>query len=96
MMRPNDINWTYTLTQDESIIVRDEDQAHIPTDPDNIDYQEYLAWLDEGNEPTPYTPPAATLPETPPVEDRVADLETRVDQLESNNGGHNHCKLQVR
>lgn len=27
--------------------------ASIPTDPDNTDYQEYLAWLAEGNEPLP-------------------------------------------
>jgi hypothetical protein len=25
----------------------------IPTDPDNTDYQEYLKWLAEGNEPLP-------------------------------------------
>ena len=49
---------TYTLTEHPNTIVRDEDQAHIPTDPDNIDYQEFLAWLDEGNQPTPHTPPA--------------------------------------
>ena len=49
---------TYTLTQTPDIIVRDEDQAFIPADPDNVDYQKYLAWLDEGNQPTPYTPPA--------------------------------------
>ena len=48
----------YTLTQTPDIIVRDEDQAFIPADPANTDYQEYLAWLDEGNQPTPYTPPA--------------------------------------
>ena len=48
---------TYTLTEHPNIIVRDEDGAFIPTDPDNVDYQDYLAWLDEGNEPTPYTPP---------------------------------------
>ena len=48
---------TYTLTAHPNTIVRDEDGAFIPTDPDNVDYQEYLAWLDEGNEPTPYTPP---------------------------------------
>jgi hypothetical protein len=77
---------TYTLTAQPNTIVRDEDGAFIPTDPDNIDYQEHLAWLDEGNEPTPYTPPAATLPETPTTEDRVADLETRVDALESDGG----------
>ena len=50
---------TYTLTAHESIIIRDSDQAFIPTDPDNTDYQNYLAWLDEGNEPTAYTPPQA-------------------------------------
>ena len=54
---------TYTLTAQPNTIVRDEDGAFIPTDPDNIDYQDYLAWLDEGNEPTPYTPPA-TLPKS--------------------------------
>ena len=48
---------TYTLTAHPNTIVRDSDQAFIPTDPDNVDYQIYLAWLDEGNEPTPYTPP---------------------------------------
>jgi hypothetical protein len=47
----------YTLTSDPGTIVRDEDGAFIPTDPDNVDYQAYLAWLDEGNAPTPYTPP---------------------------------------
>ena len=77
---------TYSLTANPNTIVRDEDQAFIPTDPDNVDYQKYLAWLDEGNEPTPCTPPAVTLPETPPVEDRVADLEARVDQLEADSG----------
>jgi hypothetical protein len=35
----------------DSLIVRDEDGAFIPMDPDNIDCQAYLAWLDEGNEP---------------------------------------------
>jgi hypothetical protein len=58
---------TYTQVWDamqgqvsDSIIQRDEDQAFIPFDPDNIDYQDYLAWLDEGNEPTPYTPIASS------------------------------------
>jgi len=50
---------TYTLTAEPNIIIRDEDQAFIPTDPDNVDYQDYLAWLDAGNAPTPYTPPPA-------------------------------------
>jgi hypothetical protein len=48
---------TYTLIAEPNVIIRDEDGACIPTDPDNVDYQAYLAWLDEGNAPTPYTPP---------------------------------------
>jgi hypothetical protein len=31
----------------------------IPFDPDNTNYQEYLAWLAEGNEPLPADEPAA-------------------------------------
>lgn len=65
----------------DAMIVRDEDGAFIPFDPDNTDYQDYLAWLDEGNEPTPCSPPATTLPETLPVEDRVATLEEQVADL---------------
>ena len=50
---------TYALTAQPNTIVRDEDGAFIPTDEANIDYQAFLAWKDEGNEPTPYTPPPA-------------------------------------
>ncbi len=53
------IDTTYTLTAQSNIIVRNSDGAFIPTDPDNLDYQDYLAWLDEGHKPTPYTPPKA-------------------------------------
>jgi hypothetical protein len=60
--------WDHIQNQvSDQMIVRDEDQAHIPFDPDNTDYQDYLAWLDEGNEPTPYTPPA------PSTEGAIAD-----------------------
>jgi hypothetical protein len=34
-------------------IVRLLDNACIPNDPANTDYQAYLVWLSEGNEPTP-------------------------------------------
>ena len=34
-------------------ILRVLDNAYIPFDPANTDYQAYLAWLAEGNVPTP-------------------------------------------
>ena len=34
-------------------IKRTSDNAYIPFDPDNTDYQQYLAWLALGNTPTP-------------------------------------------
>ena len=32
-------------------LVRIADATHIPADPENTDYREYLAWIDAGNEP---------------------------------------------
>jgi hypothetical protein len=36
-----------------SFIVRIADNAFIPMSEDNTDYQAYLKWLSEGNEPLP-------------------------------------------
>ncbi len=52
---------TYQLTTGDTIL-RLADNACIPPDPANTDYQAYLAWLSEGNEPLP-----APEPEPAPV-----------------------------
>ena len=46
----------YTLTAGAGV-TRDADQASIPADPRNADWQIYQVWLAAGNTPTPYTPP---------------------------------------
>ena len=42
-----------TGTELDNGVIRVADNAYIPFDPDNTDYQEYLAWVAEGNEPLP-------------------------------------------
>jgi len=37
----------------QNAILRVTDNAFIPFDPDNTDYQAYLKWVAEGNTPTP-------------------------------------------
>ena len=34
-------------------VLRLDDNAVIPNNPDNTDYQAYLKWISEGNEPLP-------------------------------------------
>jgi hypothetical protein len=47
----------YKLTKEEKIVKRIADNAFIPFDPANTDYQQYLAWLAEGNTPEPANEP---------------------------------------
>jgi hypothetical protein len=87
---------TYTQVWDhmnnqahDSIIQRDEDNAFIPFDPDNVDYQDYLAWLAEGNTPNPVPAnPTPPMEEPPPpdineVNAQVQDIDARLTTLET-------------
>lgn len=41
------------LTGETNMVKRLSDNAYIPMNPDNTDYQAYLRWLEEGNTPLP-------------------------------------------
>ena len=43
-------------------VIRLTDNAFIPFDPANTDYQAYLRWLEEGNEPLPANTPEEVTP----------------------------------
>jgi len=43
----------YKLHKDLFVVTRIVDGAGIPFDPANTDYQAYLKWLSEGNQPLP-------------------------------------------
>lgn len=43
----------YKLTEENQGVKRLVDNAFIPFDSANTDYQQYLKWLEEGNTPEP-------------------------------------------
>ena len=47
----------FTVGSEDSI-QRLSDNAFIPFDPANTDYQAYLKWLEDGNEPLPADEPS--------------------------------------
>jgi hypothetical protein len=59
----------YKLTQ-YNTVRRTTDNAFIPFDPDNTDYQAYLKWIEEGNVPEPADEPPV---DEPPVDEPPAD-----------------------
>jgi len=52
----------YRLTQSPNTVQRLSDNAFIPFDGGNMDYQAYLEWLNAGNQPEPYVPPPPQIP----------------------------------
>ena len=48
----------YKITQNNNCILLIEKNSFIPFDSANTDYQEYLKWLSEGNEPLPADEPS--------------------------------------
>jgi hypothetical protein len=69
---------TYQLTTSDCIL-RLADNAHIPPDPANTDYQAYLAWLEAGNTPEP-APEPEPVPELTPAE-KLAASGLTVEEL---------------
>lgn len=69
---------TYRLSSGECVL-RIEDNAFIPPDPANADYQEYLAWIEAGNTPEPAPALSPALEPTPA--EKLAAAGLTVDDL---------------
>ena len=71
---------TYQLTTGDTIL-RLADNAFIPPDPANTDYQAYLAWVEAGNTPEPAPIPEPPAPLT--TEQKLEAAGLSVDELKA-------------
>lgn len=69
----------YKLTQSSTTVHRLSDNAFIPFDGGNRDYQEYLEWLSQGNTPEPYVAPPPPVPQS--ITRRQCAIQLRETQL---------------
>lgn len=53
------------LEMQPSTVLRVAEMAFIPFDPDNTDYQTYLAWVEDGNVAEPWVAPEPAPEEFP-------------------------------
>jgi len=49
----NHVDYWMDKTKQPTTVLLVEENKYIPFNPDNTDYQEYLCWLAEGNQPKP-------------------------------------------
>ena len=72
----------YQLTATESTVIRTADSAHIPNDPANRDYAEYLKWKEAGGVPDPYVAPPPVPPTATTEQQTLFDHENRILAIE--------------
>jgi len=78
-------DYQLTTPDENGPVLRTADQAWIPADPANRDWEEYREWVNKGNTPDPYVPPPEPEPVPPAAEltDAVLFLhENRIRSLE--------------
>ena len=69
----------YKLILNSEAVIRLTDNAFLRSGDDSSDYQRYLAWLAEGNEPEPADPIPEPAPLTP--QEKLASAGLTVDEL---------------